>query len=378
MIDAVIKEFNDLVGESFGVNWGSDDVTKSTVYAQYEYEDICETYETDEFKKAIKELTLKDGFYVERCMQVYLDTENTEESKKKLEAFYPIEVENVKKYISKFNKNAKYWDVNVDIEDIEDNCGWQFLEFVHYGLTDDTIEQLKNYLQKEEKGDGTMKIDKCYIDFDENGGWAFVNGVLIEGFSTIRVGLGEVYFDGCGCSIPIDNVKKGDFYIAERDKDGYPKNEQDFSKWVFEENQKCLDALADSILGKDKTKALLDEIMEESDHIIELSGCPVEEKPNNMFSEETGLQPQGDFAYMVEFFSTSLVCQDDDDYVGCFSKHDYNGKYIKDAMALINDVEKRAEKLANKYAEKGVKVTVNGFNEGCQYGLAVYVWIPYQ
>lgn len=25
-----------------------------------------------------------------------------------------------------------------------------------------------------------------------------------------------------------------------------------------------------------------------------------------------------------------------------------------------------------------VKVTINDFNEGCQYGMAIYVWIPYQ
>ena len=81
---------------------------------------------------------------------------------------------------------------------------------------------------------------------------------------------------------------------------------------------------------------------------------------------------------MIEFFSTSSVCQDDDDYIGCFSAHDYNGKYIRDAMALINDVEKRAKELEDKYSDKGVEITVNDFNEGCQYGMAVYVWIPYQ
>lgn len=145
------------------------------------------------------------------------------------------------------------------------------------------------------------------------------------------------------------------------------------------EHYMCIKATVNcDITTNNKTKELLNEIMEESDYIIELSGCPVEEEPNNMFSEETGLQPQGNFAYMVEFFSFDLVCQDNDDYVGCFSEHDYNGKYIRDAMALINNVEKRAEELANKYADKGVKVTVNDFNEGCQYGMAVYVWIPYQ
>lgn len=130
---------------------------------------------------------------------------------------------------------------------------------------------------------------------------------------------------------------------------------------------------------KEKTKKLIEEIMGEEDCIIELSASPVyENNPKDNFHQDSGLVPNGDFPYMVEFFSTHLVCQDDDNYQGCFSANDYNGKYIRDAMALINDVEKKAKELADKYADKGVKVTVNDFNEGCQYGMAIYVWIPYQ
>lgn len=130
---------------------------------------------------------------------------------------------------------------------------------------------------------------------------------------------------------------------------------------------------------KEKTKKLIEEIMGEEDCIIELSASPVyENNPKDNFHQDSGLVPNGDFPYMVEFFSTHLVCQDDDNYQGCFSANDYNGKYIRDAMALINNVEKRAKELADKYADKGVKVTVNDFNEGCQYGMAIYVWIPYQ
>lgn len=127
-----------------------------------------------------------------------------------------------------------------------------------------------------------------------------------------------------------------------------------------------------------ETKKLIEEIIKEEDCVIELSASPLYNNPKNNFNQDSDLVPNGDFPYMVEFFSTHLVCQDDDDYQGCFSANDYNGKYIRDAMALINDVEKRAKELADKYANKGVKVTVNDFNEGCQYGMAVYVWIPYQ
>ena len=127
-----------------------------------------------------------------------------------------------------------------------------------------------------------------------------------------------------------------------------------------------------------KTKQLIEQIKNEEDHIIELSASPLYKNPVNEFTEESGLQPQGDFAYMVEFFSFDLIDSNNDEYQGCFSKCDYNGKYIRDAMKLINDIETRAKELEEKYSDKGVKVTINDFNEGCQYGMAVYVWIPYQ
>lgn len=123
-----------------------------------------------------------------------------------------------------------------------------------------------------------------------------------------------------------------------------------------------------------RTKKLIEEIKNEEDHIIELSGSPVYTNPKNNFNEDSGLIPQGDFPYMVGFFS-DLIIDEDTIYQGVYG---LNSKYIKDAMRLINRVEKRAEELAVKYADKGVKVTVNGLNDGCEKGMAVYVWIPYQ
>lgn len=53
---------------------------------------------------------------------------------------------------------------------------------------------------------------------------------------------------------------------------------------------------------------------------------------------------------------------------------------LKKMVKLAKDLRKflRANELENKYCDKGVKVTINDFNEGCQYGMAIYVWIPYQ
>ena len=124
-----------------------------------------------------------------------------------------------------------------------------------------------------------------------------------------------------------------------------------------------------------ETKKLVEKIKNEEDVIIELSGSPVNKNPSNkFFSKESNLQPQGNFAYMIEFFS-DLIIDEDTIYQGAFG---VNSKYIKDAMKLITKVENRAKEIEEKYAEKGVKATVNGLNDGCEKGMAIYVWIPYQ
>ena len=141
------------------------------------------------------------------------------------------------------------------------------------------------------------------------------------------------------------------------------------------EHYLCITAtVKKSALQTDKTTKLIKEVMNEEDNIIELSGSPLYTNPKSNFSEDSGLVPQGDFPYMVGFFS-DLIIDEDTIYQGTFG---LNSKYIKDAMKLITQVEKRAEELADKYADKGVKVTVNGLNDGCEKGMAVYVWIPYQ
>ena len=142
----------------------------------------------------------------------------------------------------------------------------------------------------------------------------------------------------------------------------------------------CIDAtIKASALSENKTEKLLKDILNEEDNIIELSGSPINKEPTeNKYWEKINLKPKGNFAYMVEFFSWDLIDPSESKYQGCFSQYDYNGKYIRDCMKLINKVEKRAKELADKYTDKNVKVTVNDFNEGCQYGMAIYVWIPYQ
>ena len=91
---------------------------------------------------------------------------------------------------------------------------------------------------------------------------------------------------------------------------------------------------------------------------------------------ETGIKPKGEFVYMLEHMS-DLVDPDDEEYKGSFTNH-LNGKYIKDAMALINKVEQQAKELQEKYKKYGVIVTIGDFNVGCEYGMCIYIWIPHQ
>lgn len=89
---------------------------------------------------------------------------------------------------------------------------------------------------------------------------------------------------------------------------------------------------------------------------------------------ETGIKPEGNFAYMLEHFS-DLVDPNDVEYEGNFG---YNGKYIRDVMKVINRTEEKAKLLREKYKKYGVVVTIGDFNVGCEYGVTIYIWIPHQ
>lgn len=135
----------------------------------------------------------------------------------------------------------------------------------------------------------------------------------------------------------------------------------------------CIEAtIKDNAKRNSSTMELVNQIMEESDAIIETSASPLFSNPNNMFNND--LQPKGDFAYMIEFFSWDLI--NHEEYEGVYGG--VTSEYVKKAYNFIHKVEHRADCLRNKYEDKGVKVTVNGLNDGCQYGMAIYVWIPSQ
>lgn len=124
---------------------------------------------------------------------------------------------------------------------------------------------------------------------------------------------------------------------------------------------------------KDKTIKLLNEIIKEEDGTIEY--IRIYEDANNITNA-----PDGDYKYMIEFFSEELIDPKEDTktYSGHFSEDEYNGEYIRDCMKLINKIEQRAKEIKNKYFSLGCDVSIGDFNIGCQYGMAIYVWVPEQ
>ena len=118
-------------------------------------------------------------------------------------------------------------------------------------------------------------------------------------------------------------------------------------------------------------QSIIKDILNEEDGIIEFGY--IYNNPNEMAS-----RPVGDWRYMIEFFSAELICPDDDfeKYRGNFDKYDLNGTYIRECMDIINDVEMRVKELKEKYDKYDIEITIGDFNIGCQYGMAVYVWVP--
>lgn len=94
---------------------------------------------------------------------------------------------------------------------------------------------------------------------------------------------------------------------------------------------------------------------------------------NNVFPTK----PKGDFKYMVEYFSGGVNPDDDPAYEGWFSEHELSGTYIRDAMVDIIETQHLANEIQEKFGDK-VSVVFLDFNQGCQWGCAINVWIREQ
>lgn len=85
-------------------------------------------------------------------------------------------------------------------------------------------------------------------------------------------------------------------------------------------------------------------------------------------------RPDGDFIAMVEYFSGGVNPDDDPAYKGWFGEHELSGAYIRDAMTDIIETQQLANKIQKEFGDK-VSVVFLDFNQGCQWGCAINVWI---
>ena len=446
LIDKVAEEFKKLWGKDFGINCGSDDCTyTATFYGNNnlnEVDYIDGSNCTDIIKKAIKETINDDGFHIHECMQIYLDCDSTDESKQKLQAFYPIEEKNVNKYINKYNSTAKYWKISISMTDIEDSGGWQFLEFPRYDLTDETIESLKKELNQGDdkmfedliarvrvykaKGDKpyqhrpyelTLISDKTKVfqninqDNDRNNiskanfifHHLYENGVdedksdgsesdynNIKEIEAIILSNRDLHIahhnlqyepnyrgrDGWEiCGIDLTRVIMYKFTLTDNtiirfDFSGMIDNEEGTQGIYF---QDIVDLNADKheqYKKEKKVKKLIEEIGSEYGEYIY---TVFDDEHDDMTSVNSLDGYNKEYACMIEVFSDLVEpCNDNSAFFGV------SDEYIDRVVQVRDNMQQLAKKIENKYKDNNVKVTLSKWNQGCEFGMAMYIWIPFQ
>ena len=53
-------------------------------------------------------------------------------------------------------------------------------------------------------------------------------------------------------------------------------------------------------------------------------------------------------------------------------------EYINSVVKVRNDMREIATNIEHNYRDEGVKVTLSKWNQGCEFGMAMYIWIPFQ
>ena len=80
-----------------------------------------------------------------------------------------------------------------------------------------------------------------------------------------------------------------------------------------------------------------------------------------------------DYGYMIEVFSELIEPNRDN----C-ADYGVSDKYIDDVVRVRNDMRALAVEVEHDYSEYDVEVTLSKWNEGCEFGMALYIWIPMQ
>ena len=79
------------------------------------------------------------------------------------------------------------------------------------------------------------------------------------------------------------------------------------------------------------------------------------------------------YACCIEVFSDLVDPQDYDE-----ADFGITNEYIDKIIKVRKSTEKEAENIEKEYKKEKVKTTVSKWNQGCEFGMAMYIWIPFQ
>lgn len=79
------------------------------------------------------------------------------------------------------------------------------------------------------------------------------------------------------------------------------------------------------------------------------------------------------YACMIEVFSE--LVEPNKENQAFFGVSD---EYIDSVVKVRDDMREIATNIEHNYRDKGVKVTLSKWNQGCEFGMAMYIWIPFQ
>lgn len=412
IIDEIINEFENKhkIYKKINIDWGSSDITKTEFCTENEEKNLDKYFiNNGEFKQDI--LKYIEDFYIEQCMQVYLEYSSSDRARRELEKFYPIEKENVEKYCKHFNEMAKYWQICVDIEEIKDDGGWQFLEFPQYRLNNYAVKQLKN-----DKILNEFYWDYWHIlkDFGLSDFLQLLQLIILTKHKDINVEeIVSMAYDKFGQTEDRElykqyiatNQRTGEF--SQYDMDEYDNRESYINeaiKWIhrldMEELREIIyhhklrdiqdeeyinniryieqdngikwdDKLVDNIINGDKkTKQVIKEISDKYECYVYTA---FDDNNDNLSTMDNIIGYNDKYACCIEIFSDLADPND-------FQEADFGitDEYINSIIEIREETLKESAKIEAKYNQYAVKTTTSKWNQGCEYGMAIYVWIPYQ
>lgn len=122
----------------------------------------------------------------------------------------------------------------------------------------------------------------------------------------------------------------------------------------------------ESALIDSPTKKLLEQLKKDFgyDYIYDVH------KDASSINNIEGYHPK--YAYMIERFS-ELV--EPSHYESNFGVTD---EYIDKVVEIRDDMRQLAMEVEHYFEDENVKATLGKWNEGCEYGMVLYIWIPYQ